>query len=229
MDAAEVISTITQSLEQDTRVRALLLSGSHGNGLADAHSDIDFILITDDGPTDDIAALWKDAVARTGEVVLCWDRSPVPVLINMITADWTRTDALLLKPAQIKPCARDSLRPLIARDGIYDTLAATTPIRRPDAKAFQRQVQDFIRILGLLPLATSGRADGIGNASPASRRHSASEPADHRRTKGGSDCAATPGARPRRIDRGAYGLCRGLSAARAPHGRAAWGRLAGTV
>lgn len=153
MDAAEVIRRITQSLEQDTRVRALFLSGSHGNGLADTHSDIDFILITDDGPTDEIAALWKEAVARTGEIVLCWDRSTVPVLINMITADWTRTDALLLKPTQIKPYARDSLRPLIDHDRIYDTLAAKTPVRRPDAKAFLRQVQDFIRILGLLPLA----------------------------------------------------------------------------
>lgn len=158
------IRQIARTLEPDPRVRALFLSGSHGNGMADAWSDIDFVLITELGATDDIAALWRQAVAATGEIVLWWDRSPVPVLINAITDDWTRTDVVILKRAQLSAQpgvhAQDTLKPLIDRDGLHGTLPAT-PIQAPPSPArLLRQIQDFIRILGLLHLA-AGRGEYI--------------------------------------------------------------------
>lgn len=82
-DHPEAIKKITDALVDSPGNRALFLSGSYANGMADAYSDIDFVLVA----TDAIAGQWRGAVALTGEIVLWWDRTSVPVLINAITAD----------------------------------------------------------------------------------------------------------------------------------------------
>jgi len=160
MTQSDIIRRIVGALEGDARVRALFLGGSHGNGRADDYSDIDFVLIAPDGATDEIAALWREAVLTTGEIVLWWDRTTVPVLINAITADWTRTDVLILKPSQMGAHAQSTLRPLFDHDGLYAGLPATPPAPRPNPARFLRQAEDFIRILGLLHLA-AGRQEYI--------------------------------------------------------------------
>lgn len=155
-----VIETIASAMRDVPGVRALFLSGSYGNGLADAFSDIDFVLVAEDGASDEVAAAWRDAVARTGEIVLWWDRTTVPVLINAITADWTRTDVIMLKPAQMAAHAQNTLKVLFDHDGLYDGLAETARAPAPSPAKFRHQVEDFIRILGLLPLA-DGREEYI--------------------------------------------------------------------
>jgi len=155
-----VIRTIAGALEDEPGIMGLFLSGSYGNGLADAYSDIDFVLVAEEGACDRVAALWRRAVERTGEIVLWWDRRTVPVLINAITADWVRTDVVILKPEQMGAQVQSALKPLFDHSGIYDGLAAVAPVREPDAGAFLVQVEEFIRVLGLLHLAV-GRGEYI--------------------------------------------------------------------
>lgn len=149
---AEVIATIANALHDEPGIRALFLSGSHGNGLADAYSDIDFVMVAADGPSDAVAELWRDAVARTGEIVLLWDRNVRPALINAITADWTRTDVVIVKPDQVGTQAQDSLTPLFDHDGIFERLAETSPQTAIDPARLRYQIEEFIRIVGLLHL-----------------------------------------------------------------------------
>ncbi|WP_298842365.1 nucleotidyltransferase domain-containing protein [uncultured Roseobacter sp.] len=158
MHHADTISTIADHLDKDARVRALFLSGSHGNGMADAFSDIDFVLVTGDGATDEIAELWRAAVARTGDIVLWWDRLTVPVLINAITADWTRTDVIILKPDQLSGHTKAGLKPVIDHDTIYNTLKDAPPAPAPNTRKLAWQFEEFIRILGLLHLV-DGRGE----------------------------------------------------------------------
>ncbi|MFQ6553521.1 nucleotidyltransferase domain-containing protein [Aestuariibius insulae] len=160
MTHADVIEAITASLKDVPGLRALFLSGSYGTGLADEYSDIDFILVAEDGATDEVADLWRQAVSKTGDIVLWWDRTTVPVLINAITEDWTRTDVLILKPDQMGSYAQSSLKPLFDHDGIYDSLATVAKPPLPNPKRFRHQVEEFIRILGLLHLA-AGREEYI--------------------------------------------------------------------
>ena len=47
--------------------------------------------------------------------------------------------------------ARDRLRPLLDRDGLHDRLPGTLPSARPDPKRVAFVVEEFIRVLGLLP------------------------------------------------------------------------------
>lgn len=160
MKHTEVIKVITEATIDVSGIRALFLGGSYGNGLADEFSDIDFVLVADQGATDKIAEIWRNAVAKTGEIVLCWDRIKVPALINIITEDWTRTDVYILKPNQMDYQTQSALKPLFDHDGIYDQLAEVANKIEPNSSKFKHQVEEFIRIVGLLHLAV-GRKEYI--------------------------------------------------------------------
>ena len=164
MPPEDVITTITDALREQPPVRALLLSGSFGNGRADAWSDIDFLLVSDEGPSDAVAALWRDAVERTGEVVLWWDRTVRLALINAITADWTRIDVVILKPEQVGAQVQAGLKPLFDHDRLYEHLPAEAPPRRPSPAHLRHQIEEFIRVLGLLHLA-AGREEYINGVA----------------------------------------------------------------
>ena len=160
MEHREVIDTIAKSLRNAPPIRALFLSGSHGNGLADEYSDIDFVLVAKDGATDEVAELWRQAVSQTGEIVLWWDRTTRPILINAITEDWTRTDVVILKPDQLGSQTQSSLKPVFDHDAIFGGLAKTAENNGPNPARLKYQFEEFIRILGLLHLAV-GREEYI--------------------------------------------------------------------
>lgn len=160
MQHAQVIEAISGALKDVPGIRALFLSGSYGNGMADAYSDIDFVLVANEGATDAVAEVWRNAVAQTGEIVLWWDRNTVPVLINAITQDWTRTDVIILRPDQMGAQTQAALEPVFDHDGIYGGLAAQAADTGPNTRKLKYQIEEFIRILGLLHLA-AGRAEYI--------------------------------------------------------------------
>jgi len=160
MEPLAAIETIANALRNDPRVRALFLSGSYGNGLADEYSDIDFLLVAPEGATEEIAALWRRAVGATGEIVLWWHTQVRPALINAITEDWLRTDVVVLKPDQLRGQAKDKLKVLFDHDGLFDRLPDRSEILPPDPARLQYQFEEFIRILGLLPLGV-GRKEYI--------------------------------------------------------------------
>ena len=112
MDHTATIAVIARALRDVPGIKALFLSGSYATRLADDYSDLDFVLMADDGATDAIADLWKSAISHTGEFVLWWNRTTFPVLMNTITRDWTRTDLIILKQEQIKAHTQDTLKPV---------------------------------------------------------------------------------------------------------------------
>ncbi|NRB18823.1 MAG: nucleotidyltransferase domain-containing protein [Rhodobacteraceae bacterium] len=160
MEHFEAIETITRSLRDNATIRAVFLSGSYSTGLADEYSDIDFLIVARDGATDAVSALCHKAISQTGEIVLWRDRTPRPVLINAITADWTRIDALILKATQMGGQTQDSLTPLFDYDGIFNALPATSKTQGPNPAKLKSQFEEFIKILGLLHLA-AGRKEYI--------------------------------------------------------------------
>ena len=160
MNHADVIQTIKHATMDVPGIRALFLSGSYGNGMADQYSDIDFILVADDGASDAVAETWRKAVEQTGDIVLWWDRTPNPVLINAITEDWTRTDVIILRPDQMGSQTKSSLKPLFDHGNIFDGLAESAENKGPNLPKLKYQIEEFIRILGLLHLGI-GREEYI--------------------------------------------------------------------
>lgn len=155
---------IAESLGTTGTIRAVFLSGSHGIGTADAHSDIDFLIVTDDGATDAIAAQWRQTLTDLGDLVLWRDRTVAPVLINAILAPATRIDALILKPDQLARHTQDGSLALFDPDNMLQTLSPTAPPAHLDAKRLGYQFEEFIRILGLLPLVI-GREEYINGVT----------------------------------------------------------------
>lgn len=153
MNTARQIQVITEALQDQPRIRALFLGGSHGSGLADAHSDLDFLAVAVDGPTDAFSGLWREAVGRIGEIVLWWDRQARPMLINAITAEWVRVDVEVVTPQQMAARSGDGLKMLFDHDRIRDGLPAARGRTGPSLSRMKWQFEEFIRILGLLPLA----------------------------------------------------------------------------
>ncbi|WP_208353994.1 nucleotidyltransferase domain-containing protein [Pseudaestuariivita rosea] len=160
MHKSETIQIISEAVKDVAGVKALFLSGSYGNGCADTFSDFDFLIVTDGGATEEIAEAWRKAVSRISEIVLWRDRLAAPVLINAITQDWTRIDLLILKADQLSAYSKDNLQVLFDHEGVYDQLPDTAPLNDPDPKKFRYQIEEFIRILGLLHVV-EGREDYI--------------------------------------------------------------------
>lgn len=152
MNHADIIGTIADALRRAPIVRALFLGGSHGNGLADQYSDIDFVLVSTEGASDAVAELWRQAVGQTGDIVLWWDRSVRPALINAITEDWTRTDVVILKPDQMGSQTQSALKPLFDHDGLFEQMPEVAQQGGPSPARLTYQFEEFIRILGLLHL-----------------------------------------------------------------------------
>ncbi|CAH1658964.1 conserved hypothetical protein [Hyphomicrobiales bacterium] len=166
MNNAAAITTIARALENKPDIRALFLGGSYGVGLEDAYSDLDFIAVAADGPTDACASLWHEAVSQTGEIVLWWDRQVKPMLINAVTAEWLRIDVQIVALAQTTQLSQNSLKVLFDHDRIYDDLAPSLEASGPNRRRLQWQFEEFIRILGLLPLAM-GRHEYINAVTGA--------------------------------------------------------------
>jgi hypothetical protein len=160
MDTSDIIDRIAGELRDEPDIHALFLSGSHGNGLADAYSDIDFVMVSSEGASDAMASTWRAAVETTGEIVLWWDRNIRPALINAIMADWTRIDVIILKPDQMGSQTRDALKPVFDPNRIHDTLRQGAGTQPMPTHRMTYQFEEFIRILGLLPLAV-GRGEYI--------------------------------------------------------------------
>lgn len=159
-----VAQPIADHLRDAPSLRALLLSGSHGKGTADAHSDVDLILVTPEGATDAIAGLFKRSIEPLGRIVLWRDRVIAPTMINAIVAPATRIDGLILRPDQLSHHTQDSMHVLFDHDDLFATLAQTAPTTRIDRKRIAYQIEEFIRILGLLPLVV-GREEYINGVT----------------------------------------------------------------
>ena len=129
--------------------------------LADAYSDIDFVLVAEEGASDGAAELWREAISRTGEIVLWRDRTTRRNLINAITADWTRTDVIIAKPDEMRAETQAGLKPLFDHD--RHLRAPGKDAKEDEVRNLARikhQIEEFIRILGLLHLA-AGREEYI--------------------------------------------------------------------
>ncbi|WP_440411546.1 hypothetical protein [Neorhizobium petrolearium] len=153
MDKATVINDIAAALRNEPTIAALFLSGSYGAGIEDAYSDIDFLAVSRDGPTDEFAALLRESIGKTGEIVLWRDRQIKPTLINAITADWLRIDVDIINPDQMARRSADGLKVVFDHDRILETLPTAPSRASPDPARMKWQFEEFIRIFGLLPLA----------------------------------------------------------------------------
>ncbi|MGD9738769.1 MAG: hypothetical protein AB7O56_07045 [Bauldia sp.] len=147
-----VIETIAEALRAEPAVRALYLTGSYGAGIEDEHSDLDFVAVIA-GDAASFTARWREAVGRTGEIVLWWDQTAHQLQIMAITADWSRFDVVYLTREQMAKRAQKNMRVVFDHDDIFASLPPSLPKPVPNPAQVRTQFESFLRVLGLLSLA----------------------------------------------------------------------------
>ncbi|UJW86742.1 nucleotidyltransferase domain-containing protein [Devosia sp. SL43] len=159
MDQQQLIEAVKAPMDIEA-VRGLFLAGSYGRGTADDWSDVDFIAVVSEGQERMVADQWRAVLQRITPIVF-WNELPRGVIVlNAISEEWLRCDLTVATAKDFGRRAKNLVKPLIDRDGIYDGLPDTLPPKEPDAGTVQYLIHEFIRMLGLMPVGV-GRGEYV--------------------------------------------------------------------
>ena len=157
MDQQALIDRVVKAFGSDPRVTALFLSGSFGTGTADAFSDVDLLAIADPADHEALATDWRKTL-ETIAAIVHYNRLPHALVLNAITEDWLRVDLHIASRDHLAHTAQDSLKPLVDPSNLHATLRPETPVPSANPGRLGWIVGEFIRILGLTPVAV-GRGE----------------------------------------------------------------------
>lgn len=160
MDQQAFIEAVTAKMAPLTAVRGLFLGGSLGRGTADQWSDIDFVVAAAPEDQTEVAIAWREALQSITPIVFWNQMDGERLVINAISEDWLRCDVAIQPPPTLMTRAKDRLKPLIDRDGLYDDLPDSMPPKGPNPAYVRYVIHEFIRMLGLLPVG-SGRQEYV--------------------------------------------------------------------
>ena len=159
MDQQQLI-VAARSVMDIEPIRSLFLAGSFGRGTADEWSDVDLIAVVAAGQQRIVAEHWRVMLQQITPIVF-WNELPRDNLVlNAISEEWLRCDLSVVTLEQFGRRAKNTVKPLLDRDGIYDALPDTLPPRAPDAGTVRYLIHEFIRMLGLLPVG-AGRGEYV--------------------------------------------------------------------
>lgn len=151
-------------LRSEERVRLLWLTGSLAAGKADAQSDVDLRAAV---PEEDFAAVgqwWQDVIDLLAPTVWRrrWPGPPDEAILGAITTDYLRFDLVIQSVTDTKPRRLEAAKLLFDKDGLADRFPLTAA-PAPDAFAqVPLLVEEFIRLLGMLPIVVERNDVPIG-------------------------------------------------------------------
>lgn len=160
MDQRHLIDGVAVRLGGDPDLRALFLAGSLGRGDGDRFSDVDLVAVVEPASWEAFAARWRVAVEAIAPVVLWWSPRGLGSLVSAVTDDWTRCDLFMVAPGDLGGRARSTLAPLIDPHALAATLPGDLAPRRPEPRKVEALVEEFLRVLGLLPVVL-GRGEDV--------------------------------------------------------------------
>lgn len=159
MTRDQLIERLTDAALADPRVVGLYLGGSLGAGTHDTFSDVDAVLAVEPDHHTAFADGAHAWVAAFTELVL-WRRTfPNVPLFMSVMPGWVRMDLTITVPGSLTG-SKASLKPLVDPFGLYDDLPEHLPKRALSAAKVSGLIEEFIRVLGLLPLS-SGRGEYV--------------------------------------------------------------------
>lgn len=157
MDQQQLIAAVAERMAGKAHVRGLFLAGSFGRDTADAWSDVDLIAITTAPDHAAFALEWRETLEAIAPIVFWNELNRGGLILNAISDEWLRCDLSIVAPGGFGRRAKDTVKPLIDQDGVYDQLPDTLPLRQPDAGTVSYLIHEFIRMLGLMPVALGRR------------------------------------------------------------------------
>lgn len=162
--AEDLIERAKHVLSQDDRVLGVWLVGSYGRGTDDPFSDIDLWVVV---KPDDVESFCDDWPKISDEIAPTVFRRPIGRRIfNHITPDWLRFDVSVGTPDAIGNRTRSTAMPLYDPDGLSADLGEPGAPKQPDPGRVEAITLEFLRVLGLLPVAI-GREEFLVGESGA--------------------------------------------------------------
>ena len=148
-------------LEGDERVESAWLSGSFGRGDGDAWSDIDITAVVDEEDLPHCVGEYGGARNPIGATVILFTLHGR--VVSAVTPEWERYDIVFTTPQEFRTHDKAALKPL-ALKSLEAPAPALRPPRpyQPSADALAAAAREFLRILGLLPVAM-GRAEWLAS------------------------------------------------------------------
>jgi hypothetical protein len=151
-------------LSKDDRVLGVWLVGSFGRGTHDRFSDVDLWVVVAADDADSFCDDWPNTSDKISPTV--FRRALGPRVFNHITPDWLRFDVSVGTPDAIGSRTRSTAKPLYDPHGLSAELAAPGAPRQPDPARVEFITVEFLRVLGLLPVAI-GREEYVVGQSGA--------------------------------------------------------------
>lgn len=160
MDQRQLVGEVTRALHGDADLRALFLAGSLGRGDGDRFSDVDLVAVVEREVQESFGARWRAVFEAITPVVFWYSPRGIGTLHSAVTRDWLRCDLYIVAPDGLGGRAKSTLAPLIDPDDLHAALPDDLPPGAPKPARVQGLIEEFIRVLGLLPVAI-GRGEHV--------------------------------------------------------------------
>jgi len=140
-------------LARDTRIAAAFTTGSLADGRGDAQSDVDILIIVYDDHITDITENWEALLHHIHPTILRRRIGPPhePILVA-ITPDWQRFDVVVHAVSSVGAHTYHASLTLFDRDGVAARLPPAPPVSVLSPERVLALVEEFLRVLGLLPI-----------------------------------------------------------------------------
>lgn len=155
-----LLGRLIEVLGEDERVESAWLSGSFGKGGGDAWSDVDITAVVDEEDLPHCIREYGGAKTPVGDTVLI--HTVHGRVVSAVRSDWERYDIVFITPQEFRTYDRSGLRPLK-----LESLDAPAPPPRgeprpyqPSVDALEGAIKEFLRVMGLLPVAV-GRQEWL--------------------------------------------------------------------
>ena len=164
---AKLIAFVKQAaliLRKDERLRILWLTGSLAKGTADAQSDVDLRVAVRAADFATIDRWWQDLLNQVAPLVWKhrWPGPPDEAILGAITTDYTRFDVVIQSIHDTRPRTLEAAQLLFDKDGEAEHCLLTAPSSHDPYAHLSVLVEEFIRLLGMLPIVVEREDVPIG-------------------------------------------------------------------
>lgn len=163
MGQRDLIERVTQVLARDSRVLGVWLVGSFARGTNDRFSDVDLLVVVEPADVDGFCDAWPRICDAIGPTVLHRRVGDQPIF-NQIEPDWLRYDVSVGTPQILARRTRSSLAPLYDPAGLSAGVRKPGPVQEPDPDRISWIGQEFLRVLGLLPVVVGREEFVVGQS-----------------------------------------------------------------
>jgi predicted nucleotidyltransferase len=151
-----LIDAITAALRRDSRIEAAWLAGSLGRNEGDEFSDVDVVVLCQDGKAGEISSTpGLLDFARPVQVNALYGAR----ILNVITPTWQRFDLVFVEGQDLARYQANHLKPLFNRGTREPPQTEALPYKAT-SEELSKLVNEFIRVLTLAPVGL-GRGEYI--------------------------------------------------------------------